>query len=95
MYTIYNARVDAGTGKPNLSVQVNLFHNGNLVLEGKPQASSLENQSDWSRVNDYGYMKLNPNSEPGDYVLQVIVKDLSPAGKNSVASQWIDFEIAE
>ena len=95
MYTVYNARPDAATGKPNLSVQVNLFHNGTMILEGQPQVSALESQSDWSRINDYAYMRLNKDSEPGDYALQVIIKDLSPDGKNSLASQWIDFEIVE
>ena len=59
MYTVYNPRTDPATGKPNLSVQVNLFHNGTKILEGKPQVSALESQSDRSRINDYAYMRLN------------------------------------
>jgi hypothetical protein len=93
MYTIYNARVDTVTKKPNISVQVNLFHNGAMILEGTPQASTFEVQSDWSRINDYGYMRLNKESEPGDYALQVIIKDLSPDSKGKTASQWIDYEV--
>ncbi len=95
LYTLYNAGVDPKTGKPDLSIQVNLFHNGQMVLEGKPQPAELEAQTDWSRISDYGYMKLNPASEPGDYALQVIVNDLSSDGKKSITSQWIDFEIGE
>jgi hypothetical protein len=30
---------------------------------------------------------------PGDYVLQVIVKDLSAGKKGQLATQWTDFEI--
>ena len=30
---------------------------------------------------------------PGDYVLQVIVRDLQTTGKRSLATQWADFEI--
>jgi hypothetical protein len=93
MYTLYNARIDPATGKPNYSVQVKLFHNATMVLESKPEAGAPENQSDWSRISDYAYLKLNKDSEPGDYTLQVIIKDLSPNGKNETVSQWIDFEV--
>jgi len=93
MYTLYNARIDPATGKPNYSIQVKLFHNATMVLESKPEAGAPENQSDWSRISDYAYLKLNKDSEPGDYTLQVIIKDLSPNGKNETVSQWIDFEV--
>lgn len=89
-YTLYNAQKDKTSNQPKLSVQVNLYHNGNLISEGKPQAAELEKQTDLTRLNDYGYLRLNSEIEKGDYALQIIVKDLLT---NETTSQWIDFEI--
>ena len=93
VYTLYNAPIDTATGKPNYSVQVKLFHDATMVLESKPQTAAPEKQDDWSRISDHAYLRLNKDSQPGDYTLQVIIKDLSPNGKNESVSQWIDFEV--
>ena len=89
-YTLYNAQIDKTTNQPKLSVQVNLYHNGKIVTEGKPQPADLEKQSDLTRINDFGYLKLNPNIEIGDYALQIIIKDLL---SGDTTTQSIDFEI--
>lgn len=89
-YTLYNAQIDKATNQPKLTVQINLYRDGKIILEGKPQPAQLEKSSDPTRINDYGYMRLDPAIEKGDYALQVIVKDLLT---NETTSQWVDFEI--
>lgn len=89
-YTLYNAQIDKTTNQPKLTVQVNLYRDGKIISEGKPQAAQLEKTIDPARISDYGYMRLNANTEKGDYALQVVVNDLL-SGKT--ASQWIDFEV--
>jgi hypothetical protein len=89
-YTLYNARPDKTTNQPKLTVQINLYREGKIVTEGKPQSAQLEKLTDLTRINDYGYMRLNANTEKGDYALQVIVMDLL---SNETTSQWIDFEV--
>ncbi len=89
-YTLYNAQTDKTTNQPKLTVQVNLYRDGKIVTAGEPQAAQLENLTDRTRINDYGYLRLNQNAEKGDYALQVIVKDLLT---NETTSQWVDFEI--
>jgi VWFA-related protein len=91
-FTVYNARRDNAAGKPSLSVQMNLYRDGKLVMEGKPLTTDLEKQADWSRLNDYAYFRLLPDASAGDYALQIIVKDLLAKG-NEVTSQWVDFEV--
>jgi len=91
-YTLYNAQKDKTSNQPKLSVQMNLYHNGNLISEGKPQTTELEKQTDLTRINDYGFLRLNPKIEKGDYALQIIVKDLLT---NETTSQWIDFAIVQ
>ena len=95
LYSLYNAAKDPATGKADLTIQVNLFHNGTLIMEGKPQKAEIQDQADWSRINDYGYLRLSPNSEAGDYALQILIKDLASKTKDKVISQWVDFEIVE
>ena len=94
-YSIYNAKLDRASGRPKLSIQTNLYRGGTLVNEGTPQPADLQAQGDWSRIHDYSYLKLGAAAEPGDYALQIIVKDLLSSDKDSVASQWIDFEVVD
>ena len=93
-YTLYNAHVDKAN-QPSLTVQINLYRDGKIIAEGKPQPAQIEAQADMSRIKDYGYLRLNPEVRPGDYVLQVIVKDLLAKGSDQIATQWIDFEVVE
>jgi VWFA-related protein len=89
-YTLYNVQNDKNLNQPKLTVQINLYRDGNLISEGKPQPPEPEKQSDLTRINDFGYLRLNANIEKGDYALQIIVKDLL---SNETTSQSIDFEI--
>jgi hypothetical protein len=91
-YTVYSAQLDKTTNQPKLSIQMNLYHDGKLMLEGKPQPADLEKQPDWSRIKDYAYLRLNPNVQSGDYVLQILVKDLLA---NQTTAQSVDFEIVD
>jgi VWFA-related protein len=89
-YTLYNAQIDKATNQPKLTVQVNLYRDGKVISEGQPQAAQLEKLTDQTRINDYGYLRINAATQPGDYALQIIVKD---ALTNEVVSQSIDFEV--
>ncbi len=91
-YTIYNSQLDKTTNQPKLSIQMNLYHDGKLTVEGKPLPADFEKQADWARINDYGYLRLNQNVQAGDYVLQVIIKDLIT---NQATTQSVDFEITQ
>lgn len=94
-YTIYNAKLDQATGQPKLSIQTRLYHNGQLVIDGKAQDSQLDKQPDWTRINDFGYLQLKPQMETGDYTLQIIITDLLDKGKSAVTNQSVDFEVVE
>ncbi len=93
-YSIYNARLNRSAGRPNLAISVNLYKDGKLVTEGTQNTAEIEKQTDWSRINDFAYMRLNPSAEPGDYALQIVVRDLL-GGKDAVSTQTIDFEVVK
>lgn len=89
-FKIYNAEVDKATRQPKLTVQVRLYREGQVVIEGTPQDAELERQSDMTRISDYGYLRLQPETLAGDYALQIVITDLNA---NKSTSQWIDFEV--
>jgi|CXWL01.1.fsa_nt_gi VWFA-related protein len=93
LYNIYSAKLDPATGKPRVSVKVNLYQNGNLIAEGKPEEIDLIGQKDYTRLENFSYMQLAKNADPGDYAIQIIVTDLAAGAKGAVSSQWVDFEI--
>ena len=90
-YEVYNTRLDKATRLQQLQSQVRLFRDNQLVFTGKVLA--LKGLLDQKRLVAFGQFPLNPSLPPGDYVLQVIVTDALAKEKNSVATQWIDFEI--
>ncbi len=92
-YTIYNAVLARGDGRPKLEIRMNLYKDGKLILEGPAQSADLQDQSDWARIADFAYLRLNPQTEPGDYALQIIIRDLLAPPKQSTSSQWVDFEV--
>lgn len=89
-FTVYNAKIDKTNNQPNLTYQLNLYRDGQLFSEGKPTPLKLEKEITNSRLDDFGYLRLNPNASPGDYALQLIIKDTL---KNQITAQWIDFEV--
>jgi len=92
-FIIYNARLDKATNKPQLFAQVRLFRDGKLVFTGKENSLALTNAPDWKRVTAGGSIQLGTDLAPGEYVLQVVVKDMLADEKHRTATQWMDFEI--
>jgi len=92
---IYNAQVDKATGKPSLLIQTRLFKEGKLVYAGQQIAFDPGNQVDLKRLEAGGAIQLGTQMAPGEYVLQVIVIDPLAKSKDSLATQWIDFEITK
>jgi hypothetical protein len=73
-----------------LSIHVRLYKDGEVVTEYPAQVIQLEPQTDLSRLSDYGYMRLAPGIAPGDYALQLVIRDLND---KRTTSEWIDFEV--
>ena len=91
-YKILNADLDKATRQPNVTVQVRLFRDGKVFLDGGTQPGKFEPQADMTRISDYGYLRLQPEAPAGDYALQVVVRDTK---SNETTSQWIDFEVVK
>jgi VWFA-related protein len=94
-HLIYNARAVARTGKPQITTQVRLFHDGKEVFTGPEAVFDPDDQKDTARLSNDGVVQLSPNAASGDYSLQIVVKDHSTGKNPRVATQWIDFEVVE
>jgi hypothetical protein len=87
-YMIYNPKRSA-----ELDTQLRLIKDGKVVYEEPPTAVNVTGQPDLLRLSAAGAVSLGKNLTVGDYVLQVIVTDKTNAKK--IATQYVDFEIAE
>jgi VWFA-related protein len=90
--SIYNARAGK-TSQPSLAIQYRIFRHGKEIFTVPERSLSQSQPAGSESVDTSGVFKLGTHMPPGDYVLQVIVRDLLPARKISAATQWADFEI--
>lgn len=91
-YTIYNARFVETTKPPELTVEMRLYRNNQLILQTEPQPAKLEPLTDEKRINGLSTLKLKPETKPGVYLVQIIVKDTVT---NEAVWQWIELELLD
>jgi VWFA-related protein len=91
---IYNAKLDKNQ-KPNLSTQIRVFRDGKPVLNTASKPLDSGDQKDSSRILFGGKLALGKELPPGEYILQVIIKDNLAKEKNNLTAQWVQFEIVE
>lgn len=91
-YAIHNATIEKLTGQPQLTTQVKLYRDGKEIFAGKETPYDAKEQIDLQRVIVEGSLQLG-GLEEGDFVLQIIVRDLLGKEKYRIASGWVDFEI--
>jgi VWFA-related protein len=87
--SIYNAK----NNPPRLTTQYRLFRDNRQIFTSPEAPLSFNGQADSQTIDVGGAFGTDKNFVPGNYILQVIVKDLSGRGKDHIATQWTDFEI--
>jgi hypothetical protein len=95
LFVIYNARLDKVTSKSQLVSQIKLFRDGQPVFTGKENPLSFSGVVDPKRVVSGGALQLGTDLGPGEYVLQIIIKDMLADEKHRTVTQWMDFEIVK
>ncbi len=93
-FEVYNAKLDS-LKKPSLTMQARVFRDGKLLLDGREQAVDVASQVDTERWKSAGAISLAQKMAPGDYILQVVIRDKSIANKVRVATQFVQFEVLE
>lgn len=91
-YVIYNASQFA-----NPVMETKLFRDGKNVYSGPEVPIQTAGHPDPARVVTSGKVKLNPDLEPGNYYLQIVITDKDKDAKSKVLPvvQWIDFQIVK
>ena len=90
-FFIYNAR---SAKQPQLTTQMVLFRDGRRVFGGQQRPYELKGQTDTKRLFGYGGLVVGRDLKPGDYVLQILVRDLAEKDKKkNIATQWAEFEV--
>jgi VWFA-related protein len=91
MAIVYNAKIHEDL-KPELESQVVLFQNGIEIFKSQPEAVDIGKAKDFGRIPIIKKLKWEKIMQPGDYVLQLQVRDKRANGKKSLATQTMDFE---
>lgn len=78
-------------GLPKLEASLRIFRDGGLISESTPEAINAKGQT--RDVTAGGSIQLEENMQPGDYVLQLVVKDQNDGAKT--VAQAIDIRVVE
>lgn len=90
-YSVYNPLIDKN-GKTDLTREIRLFMDGKLLADLPPRPLDGVTIGVDGRIDDSGYLRLGEEMHPGEYVLQVVVKDRN---SKKAVSKWIDFEVVK
>ena len=79
--------------QPNVTVETRFFREGDEILRSEPLPVHWPDSVTLDRLAATGQMKLGTKFPPGDYALQIVVRDNLAKKKHAMAAQWIDFEV--
>ncbi len=91
-YSIFNALMGADK-QSVLEMRTRMFAAGRVVFDGKPERMTFGELAAGKRRQITGHLKLDSQMTPGDYILQVTVRDL--VGEARTATQFTDFQVRE
>jgi VWFA-related protein len=91
--SVYNARLDKASGRPSLLIQYKIFRDGKEIFASQEKPLPINQQQKFQIVDTSDGFSLGGNMQQGDYIVQVVVRDLLAKGSHQTATQWTDFEI--
>jgi len=89
---IYGSRTEKA-GNPQLETQLRLYRDTKPVYDGGLRPFNSKAQRDLKQLIAGGSLKLGSDLIPGEYAMQVIVRDKLAKESEQYAAAWIDFEI--
>jgi VWFA-related protein len=91
---IYNAKTGPDK-KPKLQTQIRVFKDGKAILNQPMKPLETDDKTNPQSVLFGGKLALGKELSPGEYILQIIVKDTLAKEKNNLVTQWVQFEIVK
>lgn len=92
-FAAYNCARAPETGKPALSVRLNLYRDGRLVQTVPEATVSVAPKTGGGAVGVGGTIRLGQQMQPDIYTLEVLVNDTTTTTRAQRVAQWLDFEI--
>ncbi|MBN2321687.1 MAG: VWA domain-containing protein [Acidobacteria bacterium] len=89
---IYHADSRQGL-PPELETQTVLYRDGTEIFRSDPEAVDLSGVSDPARIPIKRRLRLGKTMPPGDYMLQLQVRDRQAKKDQSLAARSLDFEV--
>lgn len=90
-FALYNAR-QGGPGFANMTSVVRIFKDGAEIHRGEEMPIGVFGNSDLKNANVSGGITLGKDLPPGDYILQVVLRDKKGRARDLI-SQTVDFEV--
>ncbi|MBN2318412.1 MAG: tetratricopeptide repeat protein [Acidobacteria bacterium] len=89
---IYNAET-RNQLPPELETKTILYRDGNEIFRSEPEAVNISGISDLSRIPLKNRLRLGKTMPPGDYILQLQVRDRRGKPETDIASRSLDFQV--
>jgi hypothetical protein len=89
---VYNATPDPKTGKPQLTMQLEIYRDGKVLHQLEPRSIDPVAAADTKRLECGGRLQIT-SFPPGDYVMHLVVTDQLAKEKYARADQWMDFSV--
>jgi VWFA-related protein len=92
MTVIYNAKTKKET-PPDLESGIVLYRDGVAIYQSEAEALDLSGISDFKRIPVRKRLRIDNSMQPGDYVLQFLVKDKLAKEKQNLTAQTLSFRV--
>jgi hypothetical protein len=89
---IYNSTLDPKIGKPQLTIQWEIYRDGKVLHQMEPRPIDPGAATEPKRLDCGGRLKLT-SFPPGDYMMRIVVTDQLTKQKYARAEQWMDFSV--
>ena len=91
--TLFGSKVESGTGKPRIDIELQLFRGTQQVYAGPAIPLTLARSDSPEAVHIQGEIKLPETFPPGEYAIELIAHDRLRGGRHDAAAQWTDFTL--
>jgi VWFA-related protein len=92
-FEVINPKRKGSEKKSSIVSFVRVFRNGELLYTGPEQRRFLDIPGIPEQLQGGGLLRLGAQLSPGEYLIQVIVRDENGKKKAPPLTQWIDFEV--
>jgi VWFA-related protein len=94
MAMLYNAEEKA-IERSELETQTILYKEGKEYLRGKPSPVTMEKEEERDGIPIVNRLTVSQNMPPGDYMLQILVRDKRKKGNEGASTKFLGFSVRE